>query len=188
MVRALSVPVPRLRWLCYHAETAEKPRHRCTSPSLSNQVSRKLDRRLVGMSKKHGFVYTRCADDLTFSAEPGKRGEIGMLMARVRHILEEEGFTLHPDKGRVQRSGGQQTVTGIVVNDKPGLARTHVRKLRAILHAAKKTGLDAQNRDNVPHFEAHLRGHIACLHMVDPKKAAPLLAALEELTGTRPAG
>jgi RNA-directed DNA polymerase len=81
----------------------------------------------------------------------------------------------------VLRSGGRQTVTGIVVNDKIGLDRAHVRRLRAILHAAKKTGLAAQNRENVPNFEAHVRGHIAYLHMVDPKKAAPLLAALESL-------
>jgi RNA-directed DNA polymerase len=157
------------------------PQGACTSPALSNQVSRKLDRRLAGMSRKHGLSYTRYADDLTFSAPAGKRGEIGMLMARVRHILTEEGFTLHPDKGKVLRSGGRQTVTGIVVNDKIGLDRAHVRRLRAILHAAKKTGLAAQNRENVPNFEAHVRGHIAYLHMVDPKKAAPLLAALESL-------
>ena len=68
-----------------------------------------------------------------------------------------------------------------MVNEKPGLAREHVRKLRAILHAAKKTGLEAQNRDNVPHFEAHLRGHLAYLHMVDANKAAPLLDALNQL-------
>jgi RNA-directed DNA polymerase len=49
------------------------PQGACTSPALSNQVTRKLDRRLTGMSKKHGFTYTRYADDLTFSAPPGKR-------------------------------------------------------------------------------------------------------------------
>ncbi len=159
------------------------PQGACTSPALSNQVSKKLDRRLLGMSRKHGLSYTRYADDLTFSAPEGKRGEIGMLMARVRHILQEEGFTLHPDKGRVQRSGGRQTVTGIVVNDRLGLDRRHVRRLRAILHAAKKTGLAAQNRENLPDFEAHLRGHIAYLAMVDPAKAAPLREALDALKG-----
>jgi RNA-directed DNA polymerase len=157
------------------------PQGACTSPALSNQVAKKLDRRLAGMCKKHGLTYTRYADDLTFSAPEGKRGQIGMLMARVRHILGEEGFTLHPDKGRVQRSGGRQTVTGIVVNDKVGLDRRHVRRLRAILHAAKKTGLAAQNRENIPHFEAHIRGHIAYLAMVDPAKAAPLREALDAL-------
>lgn len=162
------------------------PQGACTSPALSNQVSRKLDRRLAGMSRKHGLTYTRYADDLTFSMPAGKRAEIGMVMARVRHILQEEGFALHPDKGRVLRAGGQQKVTGIVVNDKLGLDRKHVRRLRAILHAAKKTGLDAQNRDNIPSFEAHLRGHIAYLHMVDPLRAAPLRAALDALTGRAP--
>ncbi|MBK8256332.1 MAG: RNA-directed DNA polymerase [Polyangiaceae bacterium] len=157
------------------------PQGACTSPALSNQVARKLDRRFVGMSKKHGFVYTRYADDLTFSAPEGKRAEIGMLMARVRHILAEEGFTLHPDKGRVQRRQHQQLVTGIVVNQKLGLDRKHIRRLRAILHAAQKTGLEAQNRENIPHFEAHIRGHLAYLHMVAPDKAAPLLQALNSL-------
>ncbi|MEO7330215.1 MAG: reverse transcriptase family protein, partial [Minicystis sp.] len=154
------------------------PQGACTSPALSNQISRKLDRRLTGMCAKHGFTYTRYADDLTFSAPPGKREAAAMFLARVRHIVTEEGFAVNPKKGRVQRSGRRQSVTGIVVNHKPGVPREEVRELRAILHTAKKTGLEAQNRKGIPHFEAHLRGKIAYLHMVDPQKAAPLMAEL----------
>ncbi|AGP32968.1 reverse transcriptase family protein [Sorangium cellulosum] len=159
------------------------PQGACTSPAISNQVARKLDRRLAGMCARAGFVYTRYADDLTFSAPPGKRGDIAMLLARVRHIVMEEGFAIHPEKGRVQRAGGRQVVTGVVVNDRPSAPREEVRRLRAILHAAKKTGLAAQNRRNVPDFEAHLRGRIAYVQMIDREKAAPLLAALDALTG-----
>lgn len=158
------------------------PQGACTSPALSNQVARKLDKRLAGMAAKHGWTYTRYADDLTLSAPAGKRSEIGMMQARVRHILEEEGFALNPKKGRVQRKGGRQEVTGIVVNTHVGLPRSGVRTLRAILHNAEKTGLAAQNRDNHPHFEAFLRGHLAYLHMVSPQKAAPLLLQLDRLT------
>jgi hypothetical protein len=158
------------------------PQGACTSPALSNQISRKLDRRLLGMATKHGFAYTRYADDLTFSAPPGKRDAVAMLLARVRHIVQEEGFAINPKKGRIQRSGKRQSVTGIVVNTKPSVPREEVRVLRSILHHAKTTGLEAQNREGIPYFESHVRGRIAYIHMVDPGRAAPLLAALQGLT------
>jgi retron-type reverse transcriptase len=157
------------------------PQGACTSPALSNQVVRKLDRRLAGMAEKHGFSYTRYADDLTFSAASRKRDAVAMLLARVRHVVEEEGFAINANKGRIQRSGRRQLVTGIVVNQKPSVPREEVRLLRSILHHAKTTGLEAQNREGIPYFEAHLRGRIAYVHMVDPARAAKLRAAFLSL-------
>jgi hypothetical protein len=69
-------------------------------------------------------------------------------------------------------------VTGIVVNDKLGIPREEVRRLRAILHAAKTIGLAAQNREGHEHFESWLRGKIAYVSMIDPAKAEKLRAAL----------
>jgi hypothetical protein len=135
------------------------------------------------MSRKHGYTYTRYADDLTFSADDKTPGDVGMLMARVRHVVTEEGFALNPKKGRVQRAATRQTVTGIVVNDRPSVARDEVRRLRALLHHAESTGLAAQNRESLPHFEAHVRGKLAYLHMVDPEKAAPMLARFDAIVG-----
>jgi retron-type reverse transcriptase len=155
------------------------PQGACTSPALSNLVSRRLDKRLSGMAKKHGWTYTRYADDLTFSSD--KLGDVPMLMARVRHIVDEEGFVVNPKKGRVQRASGRQSVTGVVVNQKPSLPRDEVRKLRAILHNAKKTGLAAQNRDKLPHFASWLRGKLAYLQMIDRKLGEKMLKALDDL-------
>ncbi|WP_437608398.1 hypothetical protein WMF20_47250 [Sorangium sp. So ce834] len=61
-----------------------------------------------------------------------------MLLARVRHIVTEEGFAIHPEKGRVQRVGGRQVVTGVVVNDRPSAPREVVRRLRACLRGARR--------------------------------------------------
>ena len=36
-----------------------------TSPMLTNLLCRRLDRRLLGLARQLGFVYTRYADDLT---------------------------------------------------------------------------------------------------------------------------
>lgn len=157
-----------------------------TSPAISNQVSRRLDRRLAGVATKYGWTYTRYADDLSFSAPAGKRGELPMMLARIRAIISAEGFTINPKKGRIQRRARRQEVTGVVVNDKPGLPREEVRRLRAILHQAKKTGLEAQNRENKPDFEAWVRGRIAYLSMVDRAKGQALLAQLDALVARAP--
>ena len=79
----------------------------------------------------------------------------------------------------MHRRAGQQLVTGIVVNDKPAVPRAELKRLRAILHAAQKTGLTAQNRENIPNFEAYLRGKIAYVAMVDRAKAFKLQAELD---------
>ena len=154
------------------------PQGACTSPTISNLVSRKLDRRLSGASQKLGFAYTRYADDLTFSAA-GKEANVGLLLARVRHIVEDEGFALNPKKGRVQRRNRRQEVTGVVVNDKLAAPRTELRLLRAILHNARKTGLASQNHQQHPHFEAWLRGKIGYVMMIDAEKGAALAQALD---------
>jgi retron-type reverse transcriptase len=167
----------------YHVATGPRglPQGACTSPGLSNQVARRLDRRLGGLAAKLGLTYTRYADDLTFSGDQGLEGRIGYLMARVRHIAQAEGFAVNESKTRVQRRNTSQMVTGLVVNDRPGVRRDEVRRLRAILHRAGTEGLDRQNRDNLPDFRAWLRGKIAFVSMARPEVGERLLAELEAL-------
>ncbi|MDB5214972.1 MAG: Retron-type RNA-directed polymerase [Myxococcaceae bacterium] len=150
-----------------------------TSPALSNQIARKLDQRFIGLGRKMGWAYTRYADDLTFSAGPGQRDKIGYLLARIRHIAQDEGFAMNPKKCRVQRAARRQEVTGIVVNDKLSLPRDDLRRLRAIVHGARKTGIAAQNRDSREDFEAWLRGKIAYVSMVDAAKGERLRVELD---------
>lgn len=157
------------------------PQGACTSPALANQVARRLDRRLSGLARKMNLAYTRYADDLTLSSAEPINERIGYLMARVRHIAQDEGFTVNEKKSRVLRKHAAQMVTGLVVNDKPTLRRSEIRRLRAILHRAAKEGLAAQNRAGHPHFVAQLRGKIALLNMVQPQRAAEFAKQLSEL-------
>jgi RNA-directed DNA polymerase len=153
-----------------------------TSPLIANAISRKLDRRLRGRLAKKGWVYTRYADDLSFSKKTFTRGELGFVHASIRHVVQDEGFALNPKKGRAQGRGGRQDVTGIVVNVKPGVPRDELKRLRAILHQAKKTGLEAQNRQKVPDYRRVLEGKIAYVMMVDRAKGEKLKAALDLIT------
>ncbi len=154
------------------------PQGACTSPALSNQIARKLDRRLSGLCAKLGLDYTRYADDLTFSGGADLNEKVAYLLARVRHIVEAEGFAVNPKKTRVKRPNARQTVTGLVVNDNPGVPRDVVRRLRAILHRAKTEGLAAQNRDREPNFRAWVEGMIAYISMSRPALGDQLRRAL----------
>ncbi len=159
------------------------PQGACTSPAISNQIARKLDRRLTGLAMKLGIVYTRYADDLTFSANKAFNDKVGYLLARIRHVAKDEGFALNPAKTRVKRAHTRQIVTGLVVNDKPAVPRDIVRRMRAILHQAKKSGLAQQNRQNIPNFQAWVEGMIAYISMVRPETGAKFRQMFDEIVG-----
>ncbi len=162
------------------------PQGACTSPALSNQVARRLDRRLGGLASRVGFLYTRYADDLTFSGPDSSQEFVGYLLSRVRDIALAEGFRIQERKTRVLRRNAAQVVTGLVVNDRPGVPREEVRRVRAILHRARTEGLEAQNRDGVPSFRAWLLGKIAYIKMVRPDVGARLLADFLDLADAGP--
>jgi retron-type reverse transcriptase len=167
----------------YHVALGPRglPQGACTSPGLSNQVARRLDRRLAGLAAKLGITYTRYADDISFSGDAEFNARVGYLMARVRHVAQEEGFTVNARKSRVLRRNTAQRVTGLVVNDKPSVSRKEIRRLRAILHHARSEGLDRQNRDSRPNFRTWLEGKIAYVGMVRPEVGAKLNAQLQSL-------
>ena len=152
------------------------PQGACTSPSISNLVARRLDRRLSGIATKLGWTYTRYADDMTLSG--GDDQKVGYLLARVRHITADEGFAVNEAKTRVQRPNTAQIVTGLVVNDRIGVPRDTVRRLRAILHAAERHGLASQNRENRPDFPAWVAGMVGYVTMVNAEQGRPLAEAL----------
>jgi retron-type reverse transcriptase len=159
----------------WHVATSPRglPQGACTSPAISNLIARRLDSRLSGIARKLGWTYTRYADDMTFSSkQPSDR--IGYLLARIRHIAADEGVVVNESKTRVLRQAARQSVTGVVVNAEPSAPRRTRRRLRAILHNAKKTGLAAQNRKRLPHLAAWLRGTIEFIFIVNPRQGGKL--------------
>lgn len=156
----------------YYVSVGERqlPQGACTSPALTNIICRRLDQRLSRFAQKLGFVYTRYADDLTFSGE--KVEKIGYLMKKVRAIVESEGFRVNDQKTRVLRSSGRQRVTGIVVNEKPNLSRKELKNFRALLHNVEKNGLEKENRSNHPYFWEYIKGYVSYVRMVRPDLGA----------------
>ncbi|HZI10741.1 MAG TPA: reverse transcriptase family protein, partial [Myxococcus sp.] len=168
-----------------------------TSPGITNALCLRLDKRLSALAKRLGFVYTRYADDLTFSwtrakqpkARRSQRPPVAVLLSRVEKVVEGEGFRLHPDKTRVARKGTRQRVTGLVVNKAADglpaarVPRDVVRRLRAAIHNREK-GKPAREGESLD----QLKGMAAFIHMTDPVKGRAFLARLEKLAATPPTG
>jgi len=153
-----------------------------TSPALANLACRRLDRRLERLAATYGAVYTRYADDLTFSFAQVPDMRLGRFLWWVDGICQQEGFTERADKRRILRAKHQQRVTGLVVNERVNVPRADRRRFRAILHNCAKHGVasQAKGRDD---FEAYLAGYAAYVHMVDPVLGKRLAAEVARLLG-----
>lgn len=150
-----------------------------TSPAISNIICRRLDSRLQAMAQKLGFVYTRYADDMTFSsAQP--TASVQQLLWRCKQIVQEEGFKIHPEKTRVMRKPQKQEVTGIVVNEKPSVDRKTLKRFRALLFQIAKDGVEGK-RWGSGELMASLEGYANFVAMVAPEKGIVLQKQVTDL-------
>jgi RNA-directed DNA polymerase len=145
------------------------PQGACTSPALTNVLSRKLDRRLTGLAASLGFTYSRYADDLVFS-HAERNAPVGMLLGAVRSIIENEGFQVNEAKTVVMRPQHRQAVTGLVVNQTPRISRRDLRRFRAFLHHCETEGLEAMSQRLGKSAGAYAAGYLSFIHMVNPEQ------------------
>ncbi len=150
------------------------------SPAITNIMGRRLDKRLTKLAEKYGFVYTRYADDLTFStSEDNPR--ICNILKTTESIVTHEGFQLNPSKTRVLRPGRQQEVTGIVVNEKLSVDRKTLKRFRATLHQIEKNGLNGASWGKDKDVMSSVQGFANFVAMVDPVKGGKFLAQIERI-------
>lgn len=153
----------------YYVALGERrlPQGAPTSPAVTNLLCRRLDRRLAGASQKLGFTYTRYADDLSFSGSGPARDNVGRLLRQVGWIVAREGFVVHPDKTRVFRRARRQEVTGLVVNERPNVARATRKRFRATLFHIEKDGPAGKHWNGNPDVISAIVGFANYLAMVD---------------------
>ncbi len=169
----------RLRGLLRQAHL---PQGAPTSPALANLIVAGLDRRLSGYAQACGLVYTRYADDLTFSLPSPGRLDPNRIVDAVTGIVRDERLSVAPDKTRVQRNHQRQIVTGIVINQRPNLPRDEFDRLKALLHNAVQHGPESQNRGQEADFRAHLLGRIAWVEQLNPARAQRLRESFDRIS------
>lgn len=156
---------------CYNAML---PQGAPTSPIISNMICARLDAKLQQLAKQHQCIYSRYADDITFSTNRSKfpsalayLSELGQveLGDELSSIIEDNGFQINPKKTRLQVRQQRQEVTGLIVNRYPNVQRRWIKQIRAILYAWAKFGLDSTQQR---YFEKYANTKYS-----DPQKYRP---------------
>lgn len=126
-----------------------------TSPTITNMICDTLDRRLGGLSRRFGLVYSRYADDITFSGMRNVFASDSPFMLELKRIIEDQKFTINQKKTRVQKKGHRQEVTGLIVSNKVNTTRKYTRELRQLLFMWERYGKDAINSKFITHYRAN---------------------------------
>lgn len=150
-----------LACLCTHPfiindeEKTVLPQGSPTSPTLTNVLCEKLDRRLNGLAKRFNATYTRYADDITFSSPHNIYRKEAFKQELQRLITEDHLFKFKANsiaigpalrvnaaKTRLQKAGVRQEATGLVVNEKVNVPKKYVKQLRMWLYYWEKYGYE----------------------------------------------
>jgi retron-type reverse transcriptase len=154
------------------------------SPILANLVCRNLDTDLLALASATGSVYTRYADDITFSGATVPRGDA------IRDLLMKYGFELRGGTCRTQKRGKAQYVTGLTISDtsRPRVARRIKSRLRLELYYARKFGFEDHTthagREESPILaEKRIAGWIKFIYSVEPGRAKIFAEQLTQALG-----
>lgn len=97
------------------------------STDIANLLCRKTDRRINGLASAFDIYYTRYVDDLTFSG----KNIPDFFKNKVKKIIQQGGFILHPEKESLCGAHQPQIVTGLSVNgNRPKIPRKIKHQLR----------------------------------------------------------
>jgi RNA-directed DNA polymerase len=146
------------------------------------QLVKLLDYRLTRLSEEKGAVYSRYADDLSFTW-PTRHGKkfINIFMYKVGKILSMNGFELNKKKSKVIGTGGRMEILGYVMNSgKPTIAPAYVEAVRTEILKLKdkiKDGL-IQNELRFLSECSKIKGKINFIASANPHKADKLSSLL----------
>lgn len=168
--------------LCCHNN--HLPQGAPTSPVFSNMICFRLDKNLLAFAKDSRCIYTRYADDITFSSyqpmtalfegpvPPSGHFAPDLLVPALRDTFTTNGFTINPDKAHYADRHSRRMVTGLKVNELVNVDRRYVRNIRAALYSVETLGEKAaQKKFKREHSGksdlcAHLKGKISWLRYI----------------------
>jgi RNA-directed DNA polymerase len=145
------------------------PQGASTSSMLANLVLLPAHREISGIAARAGLNYTLFVDDLTLSG-PGAR----RIIQPVISILQSHGFAVVRSKLQILDSHERQETTGLVVNRKVALSRSHREQIRAdVLRFAYLGNVSSREFSS-------LWGRIRYAAFIDPHHGAALAELAEE--------
>ena len=168
---------------CYKGKL---PQGAATSPMLSNIIAKNLDNVLTEIAKENDLVYTRYADDLTFS---GAYIDFETLIPKVYELIRRNDFYPNQSKTRKLKPNRRKIITGISVSngDKMTIPRAKKREIRQIVYHITTKGLDAhlaklESKDT--HYLNRIIGYLHFWNFVEPDNKF-VTSAIGKLTALR---
>ncbi|MBF0168122.1 MAG: trypsin-like peptidase domain-containing protein [Alphaproteobacteria bacterium] len=151
-----------------------------SSPVISNMICFRLDKKLLGIAKEARCVYTRYADDITFSSHqpptalfevalpPAGRFSPDLFTPKLLEVFQQNGVAINPNKTHYADRNSRRIVTGLKINELVNVDRRFVRNIRAALHAVEAQGIveaqkTFQEKYGGSSLVAHLQGKISFL-------------------------
>ena len=151
----------------------ELPQGAVTSPYISNLILRKLDLRIAGYCNKRDIVYTRYADDLTFSSD--NREVLRKIHGMIKKIVKDEGFLLNDKKTIFMTPKGHKKILGVTVNNgMVKVSRELKRNLRALIHLQIATGDYSCNEQ--------IKGYISYINSIETGYKQKMIDYIKSLT------
>ena len=145
------------------------PQGAATSPSISNIIAFGLDVRLSKLAKSYSLIFTRYADDLTFSGDYIPYTFIKI----VDDIIKDYGFKVNDKKTYLSLGPGKRIVTGLsVVGSELKVPRKYKRKLRQEVYYIVNHGYDKHIRKKKisdPFYLNSIYGKLLFWKSVEPK-------------------
>lgn len=142
-----------------------------TSPYLSNLYMYDFDEALIRYCSDKNIIYTRYADDLTFSSKDGNI-DIDALLGEVEQHLGEKHLQLNREKTKVMTPDERQIVTGVVVNERVHASIELKKEIRQSMFYIRKYGI-ASHKERIGstrrNYERYLLGQINFVLSLEPQ-------------------
>ena len=130
------------------------PQGAVTSPYIANLVCYHLDARLNGLCSRRDIIYTRYADDLSFSSNV--RTELNRIEKIIKYIVEDEGFLINEKKTRYFSNDVKKSITGITINNEEiHVDKRMKKKVRSMIFNSI-LNKDYSNNDKIRGFIAYI--------------------------------
>lgn len=140
---------------------------------------------MMALADEYGLVYTRYADDLTFSGDFLPKDKV---LSRIDQVIREEGFTMNVKKTRFLPEHKRKIITGVSVSSgtKMTIPKTKKREIRKNVHYVLTKGL-ASHQEHIgstdPVYLKRLLGNLCYWRSIEPdnRYVSDSIAALKSL-------
>jgi retron-type reverse transcriptase len=148
------------------------PQGAVTSPAISNIVFNPIDTGILKLCSGNGIVYSRYADDLTFSGND--RQPLVDTVRLAKELVNFGGFQINQRKNRLMGGKGANIVTGLRINaGKPSIGNKRKKLLRAKIYEWLVYGNHAE--------VGYIHGSLAFLKSAEPDTWARFTAYINFL-------